>query len=52
MQKEFMNAPNTFPFMKEKNIPSYVVLEHIKRSSNLIKQRVPDKEQLMLVTHE
>ena len=42
--KKFINTPNTFPVMKE-NMPSFVVLEHIKLS-NLIKQRATNKEQL------
>ena len=39
MQKFFMNTPNTtFPVMKAKHMPLFVVLKHIKLS-NLIKQK-------------
>ena len=53
MQKKFMTTPTTFPVIMKENMILFVVLEHINiRWSNLIKQKVTNKEQLVFVKHE
>ena len=54
MQNKFMTTPTTFPVIMKENMILFVVLEHINniRWSNLIKQKVTNKEQLVFVTHE
>ena len=54
MQNKFMTTPTTFPVIMKENMILFVVLEHINniRWSNLIKQKVTNKEQLVFVKHE
>ena len=47
MQKNFRNTPYMyFSSYERKHMPVFVVLKHIKLSSNLIKQKATNKEQL------